>query len=58
MFDAFRVKEKRKALFDAELKRAKQEGLTIPHWAKPPEEKQKDSKVQKSWTEYLWRGYL
>ena len=55
LFDAARVEEKRKKLFNAELKRAKQEGLTIPFWAKPPEEKQKDSKVQKSWTEHLWR---
>ena len=45
-----RVEEKRKILFNAELKRAKSEGLTIPFWAKPPE------KVQKSWTEHLWRG--
>ena len=34
-FDAARVQEKRKTLFNAELKRAKQEGLTIPPWAKP-----------------------
>ena len=57
LFDAARVKEKRKALFDAELKRAKQEGLTIPFWAKPdpPEGGGNKKEVKKSWTEHLWR---
>mgnify|MGYP003148036090 CR=1 FL=1 len=58
LFDAARVQEKRKALFNAELKRAKQEGLTIPRWALPDEPPEGGGNVKKAWSQYLWRDYL
>ena len=58
LFDAARVQEKRKELFNAELKRAKQEGLTIPRWALPDEPPEGGGNVKKSWSQHLWRDYL